>query len=228
MLEGKESLDIAKRDARIAEFQQAGIRIVQDDLGSGHSSLLRMDRIPCDRVKIDQGLVRSALDRPIRALEFIYHLTRLAHDFGVLVTVEGLEDEGLIEAAAILGADQGQGFGIARPMAAHDVMSWHQTWSMPVEPERPRTALGALAGFLLWDRKLGMMVDWPDHAADFIKEPYLVHRYLEHHGTSDPDLSVMLESTQIIALHGQRSHRYIQIREELVGRLSTIWLRERN
>jgi EAL domain-containing protein (putative c-di-GMP-specific phosphodiesterase class I) len=67
MLETKESLDIAKRDARIAEFRKAGIIIEQDDLGSGHSSLLRMDSVPCDRVKIDQALVRGALSRPFRA-----------------------------------------------------------------------------------------------------------------------------------------------------------------
>ena len=155
MLETRESMDTGRRDARIAEFQQAGIRVVQDDLGSGHSSLLRMDRVPCDRVKIDQGLVRGALKRPVRALEFIYHLTLLAQDFGTPVTVEGLEDEGLIEAAAILGADHGQGYGIARPMPAEDLMPWRLNWTFTVDPEQPRTALGALAGYLLWDHKLG-------------------------------------------------------------------------
>lgn len=228
ILETMESLDITKRDARIAEFRQAGIRIVQDDLGSGHSSLLRMDRVPCDRVKIDQALVRSALNRPVRALEFIYHLTRLAHDFDVQVTVEGLEDDGIIEAAVILGADYGQGYGIARPMPAQDVMYWNETWCMPVDPEQPRTALGALAGYLLWDRKLGMLTDWPDYAADFIKKPHLVHRYLERNGNSDPDLSMMLERTQIVALQGQRSLKYAQLRQELIERLGAIWLENKN
>ncbi len=228
MLEVKESLDLAKRGARIREFQEAGIGIVQDDLGSGHSSLLRMERIPCDSVKIDQGLVRGALNRPDRALEFIYHLTLLGHGFGIPVAVEGLEDEGLIEAAAILGADHGQGYGIARPMPAQDVTAWNQTWSLRVDPEQPRTALGALAGYLLWDHKLGMLADWPDLAANFIKEPWLVHRYLDHRGKPDPDLSAMVECTQIVALKGQRSHKYVQMRTELIDRLGAIWLTERN
>jgi EAL domain-containing protein (putative c-di-GMP-specific phosphodiesterase class I) len=227
MLEAKESLDLAKRGARIAEFQQEGIRVVQDDLGSGHSSLLRMDRVPCDRVKIDQGLVRSALNRPVRALEFIYYLTLLAHDFGIPVTVEGLEDIGLIEAAAILGADCGQGYGIARPMPAQDVMPWNQGWSLPVDPAWPRTALGAMAGFLLWDGKLGVLTDWPDPAADFIKTPYLVHRYLDRSGSLDPDLPELLERTQILALKGQRSPQYTQARRELIERLGEVWLKER-
>ncbi len=227
MLEGKESLDVARRDARIAEFQQAGIRIAQDDLGSGHSSLLRMDRVPCDRVKIDQGLVRGTLKRPVRALEFIYHLTLLAQGFGAPVTVEGLEDLGLIEAATILGADYGQGYGIARPMLVQDVMPWSQTWSFPIDPEQPCTALGALAGYLLWDHKLGMLSDWPELAATFIKEPWLVHRYLDRGLNLDPELPSLLERTQILALQGKRSPRYAKMRTELIERLGKNWLNER-
>jgi EAL domain-containing protein (putative c-di-GMP-specific phosphodiesterase class I) len=227
MLENKESLDVARRDERIAEFQRAGIRIAQDDLGSGHSSLLRMDRVACDRVKIDQGLVRGALKRPVRALEFIYHLTLLAQGFGAPVTVEGLEDIGLMEAAAILGADYGQGYGISKPMRAQDVMSWSRAWTFPIDPEHPRTALGALAGYLLWDHKLGMLSDWPELAASFIKEPWLVHRYLERGVNTDPELPSMLERTQILALHGKRSPKYARMRKELIERLGEIWLQQR-
>jgi len=228
MLESKESLDVARRDARIAEFQQAGIRIAQDDLGSGHSSLLRMDRVPCDRVKIDQGLVRGTLKRPVRALEFIYHLTLLAQGFGAPVTVEGLEDIGLIEAAAILGADHGQGYGISRPMRAQDVMTWSRDWTFPIDPEHPRTALGALAGYLLWDHKLGLLSDWPELAATFIKEPWLVHRYLDRCANLDEELPSMLERTQILALHGKRSPKYAKMRKELIERLGENWLKERS
>ena len=227
MLESKESLDVARRDMRIAEFQQAGIRIAQDDLGSGHSSLLRMDRVPCDRVKIDQGLVRGALKRPVRALEFIYHLTLLAQGFGAPVTVEGLEDIGLIEAAAILGADFGQGYGISKPMRAQEVMAWNQEWAFPIDAEQPRTALGALAGYLLWDHKLGMLSDWPELAATFIKEPWLVHRYLDRGTNTDSELPSMLERTQILALHGKKSPKYAKMRKELIERLGEIWLQER-
>jgi EAL domain-containing protein (putative c-di-GMP-specific phosphodiesterase class I) len=227
MLESKESHDVARRDSRIAEFQKAGIRIAQDDLGSGHSSLLRMDRVPCDRVKIDQGLVRGTLKRPVRALEFIYHLTLLAQGFGAPVTVEGLEDIGLIEAAAILGADYGQGYGISKPMRTQDVIGWSQAWTFPIDAEHPRTALGALAGYLLWDHKLGMLSDWPELAANFIKEPWLVHRYLERGVSTDPDLPSMLERTQILALHGKRSPKYAKMRTEFIERLGENWLKER-
>lgn len=228
MLETKETLNVERRDARVAEFQRSGIRIAQDDLGSGESSLLRMDRVPCNSVKIDQALVRGSLKRPVRALEFIYYLTQLAQGFGESVTVEGLEDMGLIEAAAILGADHGQGFGIARPMRARDVMPWRQAWTFPVDPAQPRTALGALAGFLLWDYKLGTFTDWPEFVVQFIKEPWLVQRYLDRCEKPDPELSMMLERTRILALKGQKSTKYKEMREELIQHLGAIWLAERN
>ncbi|HEX7728607.1 MAG TPA: EAL domain-containing protein [Terracidiphilus sp.] len=227
MLEDKETRDAARRDARIAEFQGAGILIAQDDLGSGYSSLLRMDRVACDHVKIDQSLVRGTIQRPVRALEFIYHLTLLAQGFGAQVTVEGLEDAGLMEAAAILGADHGQGYGIARPMPAEDVLGWKQQWKFTVDPEHPRTALGALAGYLLWDHKLSLLTDWPELAATVIKEPWLVHRYLEQHKRTRAELAQMLERTQIVALQGQRSAKYRQMRSELIERMGEIWLEER-
>jgi hypothetical protein len=84
-----------------------------------------------------------------------------------------------------------------------------------------------LAGYLLWDHKLGTLADWPEFAAQFIQEPWLVHCYLKHKGNSDPELSMMLERTQIVALKGQRSAKYKQMRKELIERLGEIWLNER-
>lgn len=155
ILESKDPQDQSKSDRLLDAFQRAGVGIVQDDLGSGHSSLLRLDRIPFDGVKIDQGLVRRASTRPWRALEFVYHLTSLAQGMQVPVTVEGLENRGLVEASTILGADCGQGFEIARPMPAGDFVTWAAGWSMDsVHRHRPRTMLGVMASVLLWERAI--------------------------------------------------------------------------
>src|SRR3546814_1457066 len=86
-----------------------GFRLVEDDLGAGYSSLIRLRQWPFDRVKIDQGIVRRVADDPLRSLQFIRQLIRLGHDLELEVVVEGLETPGLIEAALILGADFGQG-----------------------------------------------------------------------------------------------------------------------
>lgn len=143
--------DAARHRLFIAQLREAGITIEQDDLGAGHSSLVRLDQYPFDAVKVDQELVSGSLRNPQRALEFILYLTRLAHALETPVTVEGLENFGILEAAAILGADCGQGHAIAPPMAASSLHAWYKNYDYPVNPLTPRSALGAMAGYLLWD-----------------------------------------------------------------------------
>ena len=143
--------DAAGHRLFIAQLREAGITIEQDDLGAGHSSLVRLDQYPFDAVKVDQELVSGSLRNPRRALEFILYLTRLAHALETPVTVEGLENFGILEAAATLGADCGQGHAIAPPMAATSLKAWYKNYDYPVNPLAPRTALGAMAGYLLWD-----------------------------------------------------------------------------
>ena len=143
--------DAARHRLFIAQLREAGITIEQDDLGAGHSSLVRLDQYPFDAVKVDQALVSGSLRNPQRTLEFILYLTRLAHALETPVTVEGLENFGILEAAATLGADCGQGHAIAPPMVASSLHPWYKNYVYPVNPLTPRTALGAMAGYLLWD-----------------------------------------------------------------------------
>lgn len=221
ILETQDVPDLEKRDERIAELRRRGIRIVQDDLGSGHSSLLRMDRIPFDGVKIDQAFVRNANRNPARALEFILHLTRLVTGFGIPVTVEGLEDHALMEAAAILGADQGQGYGIARPMPAQDLAQWKATFTYEIDPMQPRTPLGALAAYLLWDQERNALGRWPD-LIEFTNEfPCLMGRYIDWNSLQDSELNrVYQENRHAASLGGANNPAFRRSREELITLLT--------
>ncbi|HYW76300.1 MAG TPA: EAL domain-containing protein [Gammaproteobacteria bacterium] len=126
-----ETLDLSDLDSLLNAFEPwlaLGVRFSEDDLGTGHSSLLRLHRLPFDVVKIDQGLIRLA-ERPEpptirKILAFVTGITHLAHMLGLKVCVEGLENPALVDAAAILGADWGQGFAIAKPMPAHALIPW--------------------------------------------------------------------------------------------------------
>ncbi len=134
-------------------MRATGVAFAQDDLGSGYSSLLRLEKFGFEDVKIDQQLVRGASSAHHK-LGLIQHLTRLAHDLRMRVVVEGLEDPSLIEAAAVLGADFGQGFGIARPMPAQEVGPWTEQFRFEVNVRAPRTALGAMAALRRWSAQL--------------------------------------------------------------------------
>ncbi|MDA8396982.1 MAG: PAS domain S-box protein [Actinomycetota bacterium] len=134
-------------------MRELGVAFAQDDLGSGYSSLLRLENFGFEDVKIDQQLVRGASSSHHK-LGLIQHLTRLAHDLRMRVVVEGLEDPSLIEAAAVLGADFGQGFGIAKPMPAQEVGPWAEQFRFEVNVRAPRTALGTMAALRRWSAQL--------------------------------------------------------------------------
>ena len=220
LLESEEIEDLARRDRFVARLREMGIKLSQDDLGSGHSTLLRMDSFPFDEVKIDQGFVRTALGKPQRGLEFIRHLTRLAHDLGTIVTIEGLEDAGLIEAAAILGADAGQGYGIARPMAAADLPAWHRSFVFTVDPFHPRTALGALAGYLLWERQLEGLGDRPQLISEFVASPCAVAKFIAANHLEGSALDALLARNHRYALQGHRHPVYLDTKKGIVELLA--------
>ena len=224
MLETPEDVaDLTRHEQFIAQLRSDGIEIEQDDLGSAHSSLVRLDRYPFDGVKIDQALVEGTQQHPQRALEFILHLTRLAHALDIPVTVEGLENRGTIEAATILGADRGQGYGIARPMPAADLLRWHTDFQHDIDPHTPQTALGAMAGFLLWDLQLAELARWPNMLAEFTRGDSVVERYRRTHAATDARFESLLARTRAEAGNGANHERYRRAREEVMKELHEHW-----
>jgi len=203
---------------------EMGVRFAQDDLGSGHSSLLRMGQYSFDEVKIDQGLVRGVLHKPQRALEFILYLTRLAHAFHTNVVVEGLEHPGMMEAAAILGADHGQGYGIARPMAAGEVPAWYGSYRYPVDPQNPQTALGAMAGYLLWDMQAAVMADRAISVEELTGANRMVERFLSVNALEESPLGQLLSEMAPVSpgLTATREGRQARVIEYL----TEYWLDE--
>ena len=151
LLETEEVCNASRRDQAVAAIAALGVPLVMDDLGAGYSSLLRLRTLPFSVVKIDQGLVREAPLDPLRVIGFIGSLVRLAQSLDLRVVVEGLESPALVETAAILGADAGQGYAVARPMPAAEVQAWMRGFSLHLDPLQPQTALGALAAHWSWE-----------------------------------------------------------------------------
>lgn len=150
---------LATRQAALGRFKQIGVQLAQDDLGSGHSSLLRLRHFAFDHVKIDQNLVHGSENAPRESLGFIQPISDLAHGLGLHVTLEGVENPGLIEAAVQLGVDAAQGYGIARPMPGDAVTGWTLGHRLDVERDHPRTVLGALAAHVAWEHRVTALGD---------------------------------------------------------------------
>jgi EAL domain-containing protein (putative c-di-GMP-specific phosphodiesterase class I) len=94
-----------------------GVRLAIDDFGSGYSSLGYLRRLPVDILKIDRGFVQALGNDPDDTL-IISAVSDLAHNLGMVVVAEGIEDASLVEKVRALGCDLGQGYFFAKPLPA--------------------------------------------------------------------------------------------------------------
>ncbi len=125
-LEITESAIIADPDrarTTLERLRALGVRLAIDDFGTGFSSLAHLRRLPIDALKIDVSFVRQMLQSPPdRAI--VESTIHLAHDLGLAVVAEGIEDEATREALRAHGCDEGQGYAIGYPMAVADADGW--------------------------------------------------------------------------------------------------------
>lgn len=100
-----------------------GVSVALDDFGTGYSSLTHLRSLSADVIKIDQTFVRDMLDEK-GDLALIEGIIGLAKAFDCQVIAEGVEtaDHGML--LIRIGCLYAQGYGIARPMPADEVLAW--------------------------------------------------------------------------------------------------------
>ncbi|MEO8379741.1 MAG: EAL domain-containing protein [Acidobacteriota bacterium] len=117
--------------AILAMLQSMGVRLSVDDFGTGYSSLTHLRELPIDEIKIDKsfvlGMTTSEADAAI-----VRTVIDLAHNLGKQVCAEGVEDEATWNQLAGMGCDLAQGYWIAKPMIAADLLDWlgRTRWGM--------------------------------------------------------------------------------------------------
>jgi diguanylate cyclase (GGDEF)-like protein len=116
--------DPERAAAQFAALRRSGVEVAIDDFGSGFSSLGQLVNIPAGILKIDRSLVAGAADRRGQSAAAIAAVVALAKAFGMRALVEGVETVEQMALAATLGCTFAQGYYIARPMPAADLMSW--------------------------------------------------------------------------------------------------------
>ncbi len=120
--------NVERSSYTISRLRQEGVRIAIDDFGVGYSSYQTLRMLDVDRVKIDRDFVAHLTSEPRDRL-IVASLIRLAHDLGLDVVAEGVENAAIWNALTTLGCDVAQGFGIAQPMAFPDLRGWLSRWN---------------------------------------------------------------------------------------------------
>ena len=109
-----------KVTARLAELREIGVRLAIDDFGTSYASLAYLRELPVDIIKIDPSFVAGLGNDPTLTL-----LTRtiisVGQDLGIQVVAEGIEHPRQLAELMDMACAYGQGFLLARPMAAPGV-----------------------------------------------------------------------------------------------------------
>nr|WP_315484763.1 GGDEF domain-containing phosphodiesterase [uncultured Undibacterium sp.] len=115
--------DIEHTTALLFELKRLGFRLSIDDFGTGYSSLAYLRRFPIDELKIDklfvQGMSGSRQDKQI-----VQSIIGLAHNFGLSVVAEGVEQEETLNTLRLMGCDEIQGYYFAYPMPGEKLLTW--------------------------------------------------------------------------------------------------------
>jgi len=115
--------DPVRAAAVLANLRGRGLSIAIDDFGTGYTSLALLRSLPVDVLKIDRTFVTELLDDP-SSRAIVASTIDLAHRLGLHTVAEGVEDDATLTELTALGCDQAQGFGIALPMPADELLRW--------------------------------------------------------------------------------------------------------
>ena len=129
----------------LGRLREMGVTISIDDYGTGYSSLAYLHELPVDELKLDRSLTRDLAVNP-SAAAIARHSIALAHDLGLTVVGEGVEEPEVLDELVALGCDTVQGYLTGKPMPTAAWLTWldEQTALPAVAPTLPATEVPAV------------------------------------------------------------------------------------
>jgi EAL domain-containing protein (putative c-di-GMP-specific phosphodiesterase class I) len=107
----------------LAEFKDYGMKISIDDYGTGYSSLAQLKQLPVHELKIDKSFIQNIKNDEDDQI-IVRSTIELAHNMGLHVVAEGIEDEFALNWLSDNGCELAQGYYISRPKPAIDLTPW--------------------------------------------------------------------------------------------------------
>ena len=109
----------------LSRLRLKGFGLSIDDFGIGYSSFEQLGRIPFTELKLDRSFVaRGTRDAAARAI--LESSMAMSTKMALRTVAEGVETEEELAMVRALGCDEVQGFLIARPMPAEQLIAWLQ------------------------------------------------------------------------------------------------------
>ncbi len=106
-------------------FANLGVNVDIDDFGTGYSNLRYLQYLKASTLKLDYTFVQKATAGNEGDRKIIKHITQMAHELGMQVCMEGIEEKRDIERLIEYGPDKFQGFYFGRPCNNIDFREHH-------------------------------------------------------------------------------------------------------
>lgn len=127
--------DPARAMDSLMRVSALGVRLSIDDFGTGYSSLGYLKKLPVDAIKVDKSFVIDMAVADDSAM-IVRSTIDLAHNLGLTVVAEGVENQHVLERLVALGCDAAQGYHLSRPVSVVELARWlsHSPWRTDTEP----------------------------------------------------------------------------------------------
>ncbi len=112
--------NVAANIETLRRIGELGVRLAIDDFGTGYSSLAYLRRLPIDKLKIDQSFVRELATNRDDAI-IVETIASMAHNLGLHVAAEGVEDDAQLQKLVALGCEEWQGHRFSQPLDARSL-----------------------------------------------------------------------------------------------------------
>ncbi|TVQ73621.1 MAG: EAL domain-containing protein, partial [Oceanospirillales bacterium] len=107
--------------------KKLGVQIAYDNFGKGFLSLSSLWKMPVGRIKIDPSFVRAMLSNS-NDHAIVKAVIGIGAGLGHQVVASGIESQEIANELLLNGCNEGEGYGISRPMPAEDIPNWVLDW----------------------------------------------------------------------------------------------------
>ncbi|WP_175529093.1 sensor domain-containing phosphodiesterase [Granulicella pectinivorans] len=138
--------DMESARAIAHDLKALGCKLSLDDFGTGFSSLLSLQALPFDILKVDRSFV-SSMTVNKESRKIVAMVVGLGQSLGIATVAEGIETEEQDQMLLWLGCDYGQGWNYGRPVPASALLDSY----FSVRPRRKHEGLHPKRSLSMFD-----------------------------------------------------------------------------
>jgi diguanylate cyclase (GGDEF)-like protein len=109
------------------ELKDMGLSLSVDDFGTGYSSLSYLKKLPVSELKIDRSFVMQ-MEKDNDDVTIVRSTIDLAHNMGLAVVAEGVENQATCDMLQKMGCDYIQGYFISQPVMAQNLLGFTESY----------------------------------------------------------------------------------------------------